>query len=274
MDWIELAKAAIIGIIQGITEWLPISSTGHMILADEWIQLAVSDRFREMFFVVIQLGSILAVAVLYFHRLNPFSPRKNAREKRETWSLWGKVVIAAIPGGVLGILFDDILEELFYKPVPVAAALIIYGVLFIVIERWNRGRKLRIDSIGKMRPGTALGIGLFQSLALIPGTSRSGSTILGAMVLGTTREVAAEFSFFLAIPMMAGASGVKLIKLGLDYTLQEWSILIVGTVFAFAVSVAAIRFLVGFVRRHDFCPFGWYRIVLGAVVLLYFLFAA
>ncbi len=273
MNWIELAKAAIIGIIQGITEWLPISSTGHMILADEWIQLAVSERFREMFFVVIQLGSILAVAVLYFHRLNPFSPRKTAREKRETWSLWGKVVIAAIPGGILGILFDDILEELFYKPVPVAAALIVYGVLFIVLERWNRRRKLRIDSIEKLRPETALGIGLFQSLALIPGTSRSGSTILGAMVLGTSREVAAEFSFFLAIPMMAGASGVKLLKLGLDYTMQEWSVLIVGTAFAFAVSVAAIRFLVGFVRRHDFCPFGWYRIVLGTVVLLHFLLA-
>lgn len=271
LEWIELFKAALIGIIQGITEWLPISSTGHMILADEWIQLNVSDRFREMFFVVIQLGSILAVAVLYFHRLNPFSPRKSTAEKRSTWELWMKVAVAAVPGVIAGLFLDDLLEELFYRPVPVAVMLIVYGVLFLVVERWNQRRQPRVESIEHLSYATALKIGLFQMLALIPGTSRSGSTILGAIVVGTARPVAAEFSFFLAVPMMLGASALKLLKLGVDYTMGEWSVLLVGTVFAFVTSLLVIRFLVDFVRRHDFRPFGWYRIGLGALVLLYFL---
>lgn len=267
----EILKTIIIGIIQGITEWLPISSTGHMILADEFIKLNVSDAFREMFFVVIQFGSILAVLFLYFHKLNPLSPKKTSLEKRDTWNLWLKVLIAVIPAAVIGFFFDDMLDELFYNPLTVAVALIVYGVLFIVIE--NRRKSPRINSINALDYKTAVLIGVFQILALIPGTSRSGSTILGAIILGTSRETAAEFSFFLAIPVMLGASLLKIAKFGLSFSANELIILAVGVITAFVVSVLAIKFLVGYIRKHDFKAFGIYRIVLGILVLLYFAFA-
>lgn len=267
----EILKTIIIGIIQGITEWLPISSTGHMILADEFIKLNVSDAFREMFFVVIQFGSILAVLFLYFHKLNPLSPKKTSSEKRDTWNLWLKVLIAVIPAAVIGFFFDDMLDELFYNPLTVAVALIVYGVLFIVIE--NRRKSPRINSINALDYKTAVLIGVFQILALIPGTSRSGSTILGAIILGTSRETAAEFSFFLAIPVMLGASLLKIAKFGLSFSANELIILAVGVITAFVVSVLAIKFLVGYIRKHDFKAFGIYRIVLGILVLLYFAFA-
>lgn len=267
----EILKTIIIGIIQGITEWLPISSTGHMILADEFIKLNVSDAFREMFFVVIQFGSILAVLFLYFHKLNPLSPKKTSSEKRDTWNLWLKVLIAVIPAAVIGFFFDDMLDDLFYNPLTVAVALIVYGVLFIVIE--NRRKSPRINSINALDYKTAVLIGVFQILALIPGTSRSGSTILGAIILGTSRETAAEFSFFLAIPVMLGASLLKIAKFGLSFSANELIILAVGVITAFVVSVLAIKFLVGYIRKHDFKAFGIYRIVLGILVLLYFAFA-
>lgn len=268
MAFLEFLKAAVIGVIQGITEWLPISSTGHMILADEFIKLRVSPEFMEMFLVVIQLGSILAVLVLYFHKLNPFSPKKTAREKSETWSLWFKVAVAAVPAAIVGLLFNDKIDEMFYNFPVVSIALIVYGVIYILIE--NRKRKPVINDMKSLTYKTALFIGIFQILALIPGTSRSGSTIIGALLLGTSRTVAAEFSFFLAIPMMFGASAVKMIGFGFHLTSMEWGILLTGMVVAFVVSVFAIRFLMNFIKKHDFKPFGWYRIVLGVVALLYF----
>ena len=270
---IEILKSILIGIIQGITEWLPVSSTGHMILLDELIRLKVTPEFREMFFVVIQLGSILAVLTLYFHKLNPFSPKKSAVEKKQTWTLWLRVVIAAIPAAILGLLFDDWFDEHFYNYVVVAIALVAYGVAFIVVERINRKRSFRVTSVYDIDAKTALGIGAFQCLSLIPGTSRSGSTILGSTVIGVSREAAAEFSFFLAIPVMLGASALKLLKFGFDFTGAEIGILIAGVVTAFLVSVAVIRFLMEFVRSHTFEAFGWYRIILGIVVLLRFAFA-
>ena len=274
----ELIKAIFIGIVQGITEWLPISSTGHMILADEFIKLNVSEAFRDMFFVVIQLGSILAVVVLYFHKLNPFSPSKTPRQRQMTVVMWLKVAVAAVPAALIGFLFDDDINYLFYNYLTVAVTLILYGVLFLLLEKRNRNRTPAVADIDRLSYRTALGIGLFQILALIPGTSRSGSTILGAMFLGCSRGVAAEFSFFLAIPMMFGASGYKLIKYfvknGLGFNGLEWSILIAGTVTAFAVSLFAIRFLMNYIRKKDFKAFGWYRIALGALVLVYFGFFA
>ena len=273
MDFFELLKAIFLGIVEGITEWLPISSTGHMILVDEFIKLDVSQAFMDMFLVVIQLGAILAVVVLFFHKLNPFSPKKTAEEKRGTLSLWGKVIAACIPAGIIGLLFDDKLHEIFYNYQTVAVALIVYGVLFIVIENRNQHRKPRISDFSDLDYKTALLIGAFQVLSLIPGTSRSGSTILGAILLGCSRYVSAEFSFFLAIPVMFGASALKLLKFGFVYTPMEWSVLIAGMVSAFLVSLAAIKFLMGFIKKHDFKPFGWYRIILGVVVLGYFLIA-
>lgn len=274
----ELIKAIFIGIVQGITEWLPISSTGHMILADEFIKLNVSEAFRDMFFVVIQLGSILAVVVLYFHKLNPFSPSKTPRQRQMTVMMWLKVAVAAVPAALIGFLFDDDINYLFYNYLTVAVTLILYGVLFLLLERHNQGRAPALADIDHLSYRTALGIGLFQILALIPGTSRSGSTILGAMFLGCSRSVAAEFSFFLAIPMMFGASGYKLIKYfvknEVGFNGLEWSILIAGTVTAFVVSLFAIRFLMNYIRKKDFKAFGWYRIVLGALVLVYFGFFA
>lgn len=271
LSLIELIKVVIIGIIQGITEWLPISSTGHMILADELLKLNVSDEFMEMFRVVIQFGSILAVIVLYFRKLNPFALSKSDVEKRRTWHMWFKVIVGIIPAGIIGVLFDDWLNEHLYNYVTVAVALIVYGIAFIVIENINRGKTPRIDSVYRLDYRTAFLIGVFQTLSLIPGTSRSGSTILGAIILGLSREAAAEFSFFMAIPVMLGASLLKLLKFGFAFTSTELVVLLVGVVVAFAVSIAAIRFLTGYIRKHDFTAFGWYRITLGVIVLVVFM---
>lgn len=270
---IELIKVIIIGIIQGITEWLPISSTGHMILADELLRLNVSDAFMEMFRVVIQFGSILAVVVLYFHKLNPFAPSKSDVQKRQTWRLWFKVIVGIIPAGIVGVLFDDWLNDHLYNYVTVAVALIVYGVAFIVIEKIRKGKTPRVGSVNRLDYKTALGVGCFQTLSLIPGTSRSGSTILGAMILGMSREAAAEFSFFMAIPVMLGASLLKMLKFGFSFTSSELIVLIVGVLIAFVVSVAAIKFLTGFIKKHSFAVFGWYRIILGAIVLGAFIFS-
>ncbi len=270
MDILTLLQAAILGVVQGITEWLPISSTGHMILVDEFIHMNISAAFKEMFLVVIQFGSILAVVVLYFHKLNPFSLKKTPAERRSTLSLWTKVIVAVIPPGIVGLLLDDWFNEHFYNYQVVAIALIVYGILFIVLERYNRKRRPRITSVDDMDYKTALLIGVCDILPLIPGTSRSGSTILGGILLGASRNVAAEFSFFLAIPIMLGASLLKIVKFGFQFTALEWQVLLVGMVVAFVVSVIAIKFLMGYIRKHDFTAFGWYRIILGLLVIGYF----
>ena len=267
---LELLKAVVLGIIQGITEWLPISSTGHMILANEIINLSVSDAFMEMFEVVIQLGSILAVVVLFFHKLNPLSRKKSPQEKKDTLSLWGKVIIGVIPAGIIGLLFDDQINDIFYNSLTIAITLIVYGVLFILVENRNKHRKPRIDSVGQISWQLALAIGCAQILALIPGTSRSGATIIGAMLFGLSRTAAAEFSFFLAVPVMFGASALKLLKFGFDFTGMELAILFTGCVTAFLVSLLAIRFLMNFIKKHDFKPFGYYRIALGIIILIVF----
>lgn len=272
MDFITLLQAAVLGFVQGITEWLPISSTGHMILVDEFLKMNVSEAFMEMFLVVIQFGSILAVVALYFHKLNPFSPKKSSSERRQTLSLWAKVIVAVIPAGIVGVLLDDWFTEHFYNYQVVAVALIVYGILFIVLERYNRKRRPRITSVDQLDYKTALLIGVFDILPLIPGTSRSGSTILGGILVGASRSVAAEFSFFLAIPIMLGASLLKIVKFGLHFTALEWQVLIVGMVVAFLVSIIAIKFLMGYIRKHDFTAFGWYRIVLGLLVIVYFVY--
>lgn len=271
MDFLELLKAAILGIIEGITEWLPISSTGHMILADEFIKLNTSQAFKDMFLVVIQLGAILAVVVLFFHKLNPFSPKKTQIEKRDTFSLWGKVIISCLPAAVIGLLFDDWIESVFFNYVTVAVMLILYGILFIIVENWNKRRKPKVQRLNDLSYRTAFLIGIFQVLALIPGTSRSGATILGGILLGASRTVSAEFTFFLAIPVMFGASLLKMVKFGFAYTGMEIATLLTGMIVAFVVSIFAIKFLMGYIKKHDFKAFGYYRIVLGALVLLYFL---
>ena len=272
---IELIKSFFIGIIQGITEWLPVSSTDHMILFDEFVKLNVTEAFFEMFLVVIQFGSILAVVILYFSKLNPFSPKKSPQMRRDTWSLWFKVIVAVIPSAVIGLLLDDWFDEHFYNYVVVAIALIVYGIAFILIERRRSGKhQSEEDSVYNINYPTAFAIGLFQVLSIIPGTSRSGSTILGAMLLGLSRTAAAEFSFFMAIPTMLGASGLKIVKYFLDgnamLTGQEWAIMIVGCVTAFVVSILAIKALMRYVRNHSFSAFGVYRIILGVLVLGYF----
>ncbi len=271
---IEILKAFFLGVVQGITEWLPISSTGHMIIFDEFVGLNVSPEFMEMFRVVIQFGSILAVVILYWKRLFPFTPSMPKAERNSIWRLWLKIVIAAVPAAIIGLLFDDILDEYLYNYVTVAATLIIYGIVFIVIERKHKYKTYPIDSTDAMTNSAALKVGLFQLLSLIPGTSRSGSTIIGAMCVGVSRTAAAEFSFFLAIPVMLGASALKILKyvlkFGLSFTKVEVITMIVGILTAFFVSLAAIKFLVGFVRRHSFESFGWYRIILGIIVLGYF----
>ena len=277
MVMIDIIKAFFIGIVQGITEWLPVSSTGHMILFDEFVKMNVTEEFKELFLVVIQLGSILAVLTLYFRKLNPFSKTKTKVEKKRTWVLWSKVIVAALPAAVIGLLFDDFLDEHLYRYEVVAVTLILYGIAFIVIERYHasHGNKFKIDSVDDIDYGTALKIGTAQVLSLIPGTSRSGSTILGSMCVGVSRTAASEFSFFLAIPVMLGASALKIlkyiVKVGVAFTRSEVVTLVVATVTAFAVSVFAIKLLMGFVRKHDFKVFGWYRIVLGIIVILYFL---
>lgn len=273
MNMIEVAKAVVVGVVQGITEWLPISSTGHMILLDEFMKLDVTKTFLDMFLVVIQLGSILAVVCLYFHKLNPFSSKKNAVDRKETISLWLKVAVGCLPAAVIGFLFDDIIHEKLYNPITVAITLIFYGVAFILIEKQNR--VCPIESLRNLDYKTAFLIGVFQVLALVPGTSRSGSTIIGASILGASRSVAAEYSFFLAIPVMFGASGFKLLKyilkVGLSFSSTELGILFFGMLTAFLVSVWAIKFLMSYIQKHDFKAFGYYRIVLGMLVLLYFL---
>jgi len=270
---IEMLKAVLFGIVEGITEWLPVSSTGHMILLDEFIQLQGSTAFYEMFQVVIQLGAILAVILLFFHKLNPFSPKKSAVEKKNTWQLWFKVVVAVLPSAVLGYLFDDWMDAHFYKYWVVALALIVYGVAFLFEERLNEKRVTRIGDVHEIDYKTALLIGAFQCLSLIPGTSRSGATILGAILLGVSRGAGAEFSFFLAIPTMLGASLLKTVdflETGVKATATELGALIVGCVVSFIVSLLVIKALMEYVRKRSFAAFGWYRIVLGALVLGYF----
>jgi len=267
----EIIKVIVLGIIEGITEWLPISSTGHMILADELIKLNASDAFKEMFFVVIQLGAIFAVILLYFDKLNPFSPRKDVKAKKSTIELWLKVIVACIPAAVIGIPFEDTIDKLFYNYITVAITLILYGVLFIVLESKNKGKKFRVNNVKALTYRAAAVIGVFQLLSLIPGTSRSGATIIGAMLIGVSRAAAAEFSFFLAIPVMFGASAIKILKFGLNFTGSEIAILLLGMFTAFVVSVFAIKFLMGYIKKHDFKAFGCYRIVLGIIVMAYFL---
>ena len=309
MDPIELAKAAVYGVVEGVTEWLPISSTGHMLLLNQFltmdVTMDVSEDFWNMFLVVIQLGAILAVCVMFFHRLNPFSPSKTAGEKRDTWSLWGKTIVACMPAAAIGIPIDDWMEANLGSPFVIAAALIVYGIAFIVIETVRERRASAVVSTGKhfstpdlgdaptrseladagarvqtlegLDWKTAIGIGLFQVLSIVPGTSRSGSTIIGGLLLGCSRTVVAEFTFFLAIPVMFGASALRLAKYflaGNMFSGTEAAVLGVGCLVAFLVSLAVIRFLMAFVRRHDFKPFGWYRIVLGVAVIAWFALVA
>lgn len=272
----EIFKVIILGLVEGITEWLPISSTGHLILVDEFIKLDASDAFKEMFNVVVQLGAIMAVVVLYFNKLNPFSAKKTQKQRIHTIQLWMKVVVACLPAAVLGILFDDWMEEHFHNYIVVAIMLIVYGVLFIWVENWNKNTESSVTKLSSLSYKTALLIGMFQVLSLIPGTSRSGATILGALLLGVSRYVAAEFTFFLAIPVMFGASGIKLLKFfgeGAGITGMEVAMLSVGCIVAFVVSVIAIKFLMGYIKKNDFKVFGYYRIILGILVLGYFLIA-
>ena len=270
---LEFLKVILLGIVEGITEWLPISSTGHLILVDEFIHLKASDAFKEMFNVVVQLGAILAVVVIYFHKLNPFSKTKSRKPKVYTIQLWMKVVIACIPAGVLGILLDDWMDEHLHNYVVVAIMLVLYGVFFILIENWNKTRTPAVTKLNELTYKTAFLIGVFQVLSLVPGTSRSGATIIGGLLLGVSRYVAAEFTFFLAIPVMFGASALKLLKFfmaGAGISFLEVALLLVGCMVAFVVSVIAIKFLMGYIKKNDFKVFGYYRIVLGILVLLYF----
>lgn len=272
MNLIEILKAALLGVIEGITEWLPISSTGHMILADEFLHLNVSSEFLEMFLVVIQLGAILAVVILFWGRLWPFTSPQNGWIKKDTFLMWFKILAACIPAAIVGLLFDDKINELFYNYQTVAAALILFGILFIVIENRNKGLRPKINSIAQITWKAAFLVGIFQLIAAVfPGTSRSGATIVGGILIGMSRVTAAEFTFFLAVPVMLGASLVKLAKFGLVFTSEELVILIVGMVVAFVVSILVIKFLLNYIRKHDFKVFGWYRILLGAVVLGYFM---
>ena len=272
---LEILKAILFGIVEGITEWLPVSSTGHIILLDEFIELKASPEFKSMFDVVIQLGAIIAVIVLFFHKLNPLSPKKSPKQKKRTWNLWFKVIAAIIPSGLLGVLLDDWMDAHLHNGIVVSIALIVYGVAFILVERQNHKKSVSITDVHKIDYKTALLIGAFQCLSLIPGTSRSGSTILGAIALGVGRSAGAEFSFFMAIPTMLGASALKLLKFlleGVQATSTEIMVLITGCVVSFLVSLAVIKGLMEYVRKHSFSVFGIYRIVLGAVVLAYWLF--
>ena len=266
---VELLKTIILGVVEGLTEWLPISSTGHMILVDEFIQLDVTTQFKDMFLVVIQLGAILAVVVMNFDKLNPFSQWKTAQEKQETFDLWGKVIVACIPAAVIGLMFNKYMEEHFMTAPVVAFTLILYGILFIVVENYNKHRTPRVTDLTKLDSKPAFIIGMFQVLSLVPGTSRSGATILGGILYGTSRYVATEFTFFLAIPVMFGASALKMVKFGWHYTGAEIIIMLVGMVTAFIVSILSIKFLLRYIKHNDFKAFGWYRIVLGIIVVAY-----
>ena len=271
LELIELLKTVILGIVEGFTEWLPISSTGHMILVDEFIKLNVSKEFMDMFLVVIQLGAIFAVVVLNFEKLNPFSSWKSRQEKRDTFQLWYKVIFACIPAAVIGLMFNKYMEEHFMTAPVVAATLIFYGIMFIIVENYNKNRTPSVRNLNQLSYKMAFIIGLFQVLSLVPGTSRSGSTILGGILFGTSRFVAAEFTFFLAIPVMFGASLLKLVKFGFHYTGAEILIMIVGMATAFVVSVLSIKFLLKYIKNNDFKAFGYYRIILGIIVIAYLL---
>ena len=272
---IEILKAIVLGVVEGITEWLPISSTGHMILVDEFLHLNVTPQFKEMFLVVIQLGAILAVVVLYWHKLWPFGiENKRIVPKKDIWQMWFKVLVSCVPAAVVGVLFDDKLNALFYNWQTVAIMLILFGIFFLVVETWNKGKTAKTHSIGELTYTSALIIGAFQLIAAVfPGTSRSGAAILGAILIGVSRTVAAEYTFFLAVPVMFGASALKLVKLGFHFTSAEAILLAVGMIVAFVVSILTIKFLMGYIKKHDFKAFGWYRIVLGAAVILYFVLA-
>ena len=294
IEFIEIIKAFIFGVVEGITEWLPVSSTGHLILLDEFLKLKVApelgaafaEEYMSMFEVVIQLGAILAVVVMFFGKLNPFAPSKSAIEKKSTWNLWGKVVVASVPAALIGIVGDKLLEKAtgkdidgwIYNAVTVAVALIVYGVLFILVEKWQSGKSVKVDSVDNISYSQAIAVGCFQTLSIVPGTSRSGSTILGARAIGISRSAAAEFSFFMGIPAMCGASLLKgygffdyVSESGISVPALAWIVLAVASVVAFLVSMVAIKFLMEFVKKHSFAPFGVYRIVLGALVLLYFI---
>lgn len=273
MDIIEILKVIFLGIVEGITEWLPISSTGHMLLVDEFITLNMPEDFKEMFFVVIQLGAIIAVVVMFWKKMWPFQFKDKLQPKvnMDIINMWLKVVVACIPSAVLGLLLDDILEEYFGNAITISIMLIVYGIAFILIENWNKKRTPKIQAIDDISYKTAFFIGLFQVLSMIPGTSRSGATIIGALLLGVSRTAAAEFTFFLAVPTMVGASLLKLVKFGFDFTGAEILTLVIGMVVAFAVSVLCIKFLMSFIKKHDFKVFGWYRIVLGIIIIAYFL---
>lgn len=274
MEWIEYLKVIILGIVEGITEWLPISSTGHLILVDEFMKLNMSDAFKEMFDVLVQLGAILAVIVIYFKKLLPVDlVKKEDNSRKPAWNkdkliLWCKILVACLPAAIIGIPFNDKIDELFYNAPIVAVMLIVYGIAFIIVEKLHKGKEFKINDIGSITFKTAALIGIFQVLALIPGTSRSGATIVGAMIIGVGRTAAAEFTFYLAIPVMFGASLLKLIKFGFAFTAAEAAALILGMVVAFVVSIIAIRFLMGYIKKHDFTVFGWYRIILGLLVLV------
>lgn len=267
---LDILKAIIFGIVEGITEWLPISSTGHLIIMEELLKLDQGDAFFEMFQVVIQLGAILAVVVIYFHKLNPFSPKKTQKQKMMTWQIWIKVVIGCVPAGVVGLLFNDWIDKKLYHWYVVALTLIIYGVLFIVVENYQKDKTPQVTKFSQLTVPMILIIGVFQMLALIPGTSRSGATIVGALMIGVSRSVAAEYTFFLAIPVMFGASLLKLVKFGFSFTAMQAAVLLVGMVVSFAVSIVAIKFLMSYIRKNDFKVFGYYRIVLGVIVFLFF----
>ena len=270
---IEVLKAVLFGIVEGVTEWLPVSSTGHLILLNEFINLNVSDEFQSMFDVVIQLGAILAVCALFFRKLNPFDSGKNEQQKKQTWSLWFKVIAAIIPSGIVGVLFDDWMDAHLHNGIVVSIALIVYGVAFILVEKRNEHREMRIHDVHDIPMSTAMVIGLSQCLSLVPGTSRSGSTILGGILAGVSRGAAAEFSFFMAIPTMLGASGIKLLKFflsGVDFGAMDLLILLIGCIVSYVVSLLVIKGLMSYVRRHSFSAFGVYRIILGIVVLIYF----
>lgn len=275
MEFLEIIKAIILGIVEGITEWLPISSTGHMILVDEVLKLNMSPEFMEMFLVVIQLGAILAVILLYWKKIWPFKVENCLKIEKDTIIMWVKILIACVPAAIVGVLFDDKLNELFYNPTTVAIMLILFGILFIIIENYNKGKSPKINSLSKITYTVAIMIGIFQLIAAVfPGTSRSGATIVGALLIGVSRTIAAEFTFFLAIPVMLGASALKLVKFALKtgfvMTGNEVAILSVGTFVAFIVSIIAIKFLMSYIKSNDFKVFGWYRIILGILVLAYF----
>lgn len=275
MDFIEILKVIMIGIVEGITEWLPISSTGHIILVSQLIHFQMSDSFKEMFDVVIQLGAIMAVVVLFFEKLWPFkkADKKDASIiKMDIMQLWFKVLAASVPAAILGLLFDDVLDEIFYNYQTISITLIVYGILFIIIENYNKNKKPKVRTFQDMTYQMAFLIGIFQVLALIPGTSRSGATILGAMLIGSSRYIAAEFSFYLAIPVMFGASLIKVLKFGLAFTTAEAVALVIGMIVAFLVSIIAIKFLMGYIKSKDFKPFGYYRIVLGIILIAYYLY--